>query len=133
MASIALPRFVSDKSLVKNSNECKLVGSIGSNNRYFDFDKLAEVASMVMNLNKIVDVNFYPVEAAKRSNLRHRPIGIGVQGPADTFILLGTPFDSPEARQLNKDIFETLYYHTLKALAYLLQIKALMNLTKVVL
>lgn len=98
MASIALPRFVSDKSLVKNNNECKLVGSNGSNNRYFDFDKLAEVASMVtMNLGKIVDVNLYPVEAAKRSNLRHRPIGIGVQGLADTFILLGTPFDSPEA------------------------------------
>ncbi|KAK1406098.1 hypothetical protein QVD17_41384 [Tagetes erecta] len=67
------------------------------------------------NLNKIIDVNYYPVETAKRSNLRHRPIGIGVQGLADTFILLGIPFDSPEAQQLNKDIFETIYNHALKA------------------
>ncbi|KAK1441351.1 hypothetical protein QVD17_07200 [Tagetes erecta] len=67
------------------------------------------------NLNKIIDVNYYPVETAKRSNLRHRPIGIGVQGLADTFILLGIPFDSLEAQQLNKDIFETIYNHALKA------------------
>lgn len=68
-----------------------------------------------MNLNKIIDVNYYPVETAKRSNFRHRPIGIGVQGLADAFILLGMAFDSPDAQQLNKDIFETIYYHALKA------------------
>ncbi|KAG9138357.1 hypothetical protein Leryth_001545 [Lithospermum erythrorhizon] len=67
------------------------------------------------NLNKIIDTNYYPVETARRSNMRHRPIGIGVQGLADTFILLGMSFDSPEAQQLNKDIFETMYYHALKA------------------
>ncbi|KAI3723103.1 hypothetical protein L2E82_34451 [Cichorium intybus] len=116
LASIALPRYVREKGVPAESQPSKLVGSRGSNNRYFDFDKLAEVTSTVtINLNKIIDVNYYPVETAKRSNLRHRPIGIGVQGLADTFILLGMPFDSPEAQQLNKDIFETIYYHALKA------------------
>uniref|UniRef100_A0A2P2P3S5 Ribonucleotide reductase large subunit domain-containing protein n=1 Tax=Rhizophora mucronata TaxID=61149 RepID=A0A2P2P3S5_RHIMU len=98
------------------SHPSKLVGSRGSKNRYFDFEKLAEVTKMVTyNLNKIIDVNYYPVETARRSNLRHRPIGIGVQGLADTFILLGMSFDSPEAQELNRDIFETIYYHSLKA------------------
>ncbi|KAG1334762.1 putative Ribonucleoside-diphosphate reductase large subunit [Cocos nucifera] len=116
LASIALPRFVREKGVPLESHPSKLVGSTGSKNRYFDFDKLAEVTETVTtNLNKIIDVNYYPVETAKRSNLRHRPIGIGVQGLADTFILLGMPFDSPEAQQLNKDIFETIYYHALKA------------------
>ncbi|GJN29538.1 hypothetical protein PR202_gb17767 [Eleusine coracana subsp. coracana] len=116
LASIALPRF----GVPIESHPSKLVGSSDSKNRYFDFDKLAEVTSTVTyNLNKIIDINFYPVETAKRSNMRHRPIGIGVQGLADTFILLGMPFDSPEAQQLNKDIFETIYYHSLKASAEL--------------
>nr|XP_019704796.1 ribonucleoside-diphosphate reductase large subunit isoform X1 [Elaeis guineensis] len=116
LASIALPRFVREKGVPLESHPSKLVGSTGSKSRYFDFDKLAEVTETVTtNLNKIIDVNYYPVETAKRSNLRHRPIGIGVQGLADTFILLGMPFDSPEAQQLNKDIFETIYYHALKA------------------
>ncbi|XP_042407875.1 ribonucleoside-diphosphate reductase large subunit-like isoform X1 [Zingiber officinale] len=116
LASIALPRFVKEKDVSSESYPSKLVGSIGSKNRYFDFDKLAEVTAIVTaNLNKVIDVNYYPVETAKRSNLQHRAIGIGVQGLADTFILLGMPFESPEARQLNKDIFETIYYHALKA------------------
>ncbi|XP_019177267.1 PREDICTED: ribonucleoside-diphosphate reductase large subunit-like isoform X6 [Ipomoea nil] len=123
LASIALPRFVREKGVPIESQPSKLVGSRGSINRYFDFDKLAEVTAIVTtNLNKIIDVNFYPVETAKNSNLRHRPIGIGVQGLADTFILLGMAFDSPEvnyldatAQDLNKDIFETIYYHALKA------------------
>ncbi|ONK60902.1 uncharacterized protein A4U43_C08F23890 [Asparagus officinalis] len=98
------------------SHPSKLVGSIGSKNIYFDFDKLAEVTTIVTeNLNKIIDVNYYPVETARRSNMRHRLIGIGVQGLADTFILLGMPFDSQENQKLNKDIFETIYYHALKA------------------
>ncbi|KAG9129279.1 hypothetical protein Leryth_015664 [Lithospermum erythrorhizon] len=116
LASIALPRFVREKGVSTESQPPKLVGSRGSNNRYFDFEKLAEVTSRVTkNLNKIIDTNYYPVETARRSNLRHRPIGIGVQGLADAFILLGMTFDSPEAQQLNKDIFETIYYHALKA------------------
>uniref|UniRef100_A0A166BPL2 Ribonucleoside-diphosphate reductase n=1 Tax=Daucus carota subsp. sativus TaxID=79200 RepID=A0A166BPL2_DAUCS len=116
LASIALPRYVREKGVPDESQPSKLVGSLGSKNRYFDFDKLAEVTTIVTaNLNKIIDVNYYPVETARRSNLRHRPIGIGVQGLADTFILLGMSFDSPEAQQLNKDIFETIYYHALQA------------------
>jgi ribonucleoside-diphosphate reductase alpha chain len=62
------------------------------------------------NLNKIIDYNFYPVPEARRSNMRHRPIGLGVQGLADAFILMRLPFDSEEARKLNRDIFETIYY-----------------------
>ncbi|CAM8902132.1 unnamed protein product [Rhodiola kirilowii] len=116
LASIALPRFVREKGVPMESHPSKLVGSLGSKNRFFDFDKLAEVTKIVTtNLNKIIDVNFYPVETARNSNMRHRPIGIGVQGLADTFILMGMPFESPEAQQLNKDIFETIYYHALKA------------------
>ena len=71
---------------------------------------------MKKNLNKIIDVNYYPVEEARRSNMRHRPIGIGVQGLADVFILLRMAFDSDGARELNKDIFETIYkIHTIEA------------------
>ncbi len=67
------------------------------------------------NLNKIIDVNYYPVETARRSNMRHRPIGLGVQGLADTFLLLGLPFDSPEAATLNSQIHEVIYFAALKA------------------
>lgn len=77
----------------------------------YDFERLYEVARIVTrNLNKVIDVNYYPVVEARNSNMRHRPIGIGVQGLADAFILMRYPFDSPEARQLNKDIFETIYF-----------------------
>lgn len=114
LASIALPRFVKEKSPTGREGR-KLIGSLDADNRYFDFEKLAEVTSVVTrNLNKIIDVNYYPVETARRSNIRHRPIGLGVQGLADAFILLGLPFDSPEAAQMNKDIFETIYYAALK-------------------
>jgi len=65
---------------------------------------------LTRNLNRVIDRNFYPREEAKRSNMRHRPIGLGVQGLADTFQLLKIPFDSPQAKQLNKDIFETIYF-----------------------
>jgi ribonucleoside-diphosphate reductase subunit M1 len=79
------------------SHPTKLMGSKGFQNRFFDFEKLGEITELVTrNLNRIIDVNYYPVETAKRSNLRHRPIGIGVQGLADAFILLGMPFDSTE-------------------------------------
>lgn len=115
LASIALPRFVREKGVPIESHPSKLVGSRGYQNRYFDFDKLGEVAAVATrNLNKIIDVNYYPVETAKRSNFRHRPIGIGVQGLADTFILMGMPFDSEEAQKLNKEIFEAIYFHSLK-------------------
>ncbi|KAK8391122.1 hypothetical protein O3P69_017045 [Scylla paramamosain] len=82
----------------------------------YNFQKLKEVTKVVTrNLNKIIDVNYYPVEEARRSNMRHRPIGIGVQGLADAFILMRYPFDSPEAQLLNKQIFETIYYGAMEA------------------
>jgi ribonucleoside-diphosphate reductase subunit M1 len=115
LASIALSRFVVDKELPLDQQPMKQVGSLGAPGRYFDFEKLAEVAATVAcNLNKIIDVNYYPAETARNSNMRHRPIGIGVQGLADAFITLGMPFDSAEAAQLNKDIFETIYFAALK-------------------
>ncbi|MCC6691112.1 MAG: ribonucleoside-diphosphate reductase subunit alpha [Bacteroidia bacterium] len=96
LASIALPRFVE--------------------NGKFDHQKLFEVTYVAThNLNKIIDRNYYPVPEARNSNMRHRPIGLGVQGLADAFILMRMAFDSPEAIQLNKDIFETIYYASLTA------------------
>ncbi len=91
LASISLPKFVTDG--------------------VFDFEELHRVTRVITrNLNKIIDVNYYPVPEAQNSNFRHRPIGIGVQGLADAFILCRQPFDSPGAKQLNKDIFETIYH-----------------------
>ncbi|TNE69578.1 MAG: ribonucleoside-diphosphate reductase subunit alpha [Bacteroidetes bacterium] len=91
LASIALPKFVKDG--------------------VYDFKRLYEITRVVTrNLNKVIDINYYPIPEAHRSNMRHRPIGLGVQGLADAFILMRMAFDSPEARQLNKDIFETIYF-----------------------
>jgi ribonucleoside-diphosphate reductase alpha chain len=82
----------------------------------FDFQRLYDITYIVTkNLNKVIDINYYPVPEARKSNLRHRPIGIGVQGLADAFILLRHPFDSEEARILNKNIFETIYFAALTA------------------
>nr|NVI77034.1 ribonucleoside diphosphate reductase large subunit [Cucujiformia] len=90
----------------------------------YDFAKLKEVTKVVTkNLNKIIDINYYPVPEAKTSNLRHRPIGIGVQGLADAFILLRIAFDSPEALLLNQQIFETLYYGALEASCELAEVE----------
>lgn len=103
LASIALPAFVKDKNT-------------------FDFQELKRVSKVVTkNLNRIIDINYYPVEQARRSNMRHRPIGIGVQGLADAFILMRMPFDSQRARELNKQIFETIYYGALEASCELAQ------------
>ncbi len=97
LASLALPKFVTEEGT-------------------FDHDKLFEVTyQATLNLNKIIDGNFYPVEEARNSNMRHRPIGLGVQGLADAFILLGFPFESEEARALNREIFETIYYASMTA------------------
>ncbi|OQV24475.1 Ribonucleoside-diphosphate reductase large subunit [Hypsibius exemplaris] len=97
LASIALNMFVTEK-------------------RTFDFAKLKEITKIVTrNLNKVIDINYYPTPEAKRSNFRHRPMGIGVQGLADAFILMRFPFDSKEAMQLNKQIFETIYYGALES------------------
>ena len=92
LASVAIPKFVKE-------------------DRTFDHDKLFEVTYRVTrNLNRVIDRNYYPIPEARNSNMRHRPIGLGVQGLADAFILMRFPFDSEEARQLNKDVFETMYY-----------------------
>ena len=81
----------------------------------FNFQKLHEVSKVVCkNLNKVIDRNFYPVDKAKRSNFKHRPIGIGVQGLSDTFTKMRFPFDSNEAKELNKKIFETIYHGSLE-------------------
>lgn len=96
LASLALPKFV------QAGKDGKL---------HFDHEKLYEITKVATkNLNKVIDVNYYPVEEARRSNFRHRPIGLGIQGLADAFIMLRMPFDSAEARGLNEDIFETIYF-----------------------
>jgi ribonucleoside-diphosphate reductase alpha chain len=100
LASIALPTFID---------------ATDPTNPVFDFEKLHTISKVVTyNLNKIIDVNYYPTEKTKRSNMRHRPIGIGVQGLADVFMLMNMPFMSAEAKQLNKDIFETIYHGALE-------------------
>ncbi len=77
----------------------------------YDFKALYDVVyQMTRNLNRVIDVNYYPVEEAKRSNFRHRPIGLGVQGLQDAFFMMRFPFESPEAAKLNRDIFETIYF-----------------------
>lgn len=82
----------------------------------YDFGKLHAVTKVIVNnLNKIIDINYYPVEEARRSNMRHRPIGLGVQGLADAFLALRMPFDSPQAKQLNIQIFETIYHAAAEA------------------
>ncbi|GLR16470.1 ribonucleoside-diphosphate reductase subunit alpha [Portibacter lacus] len=95
LASLALPKYVNEDAT-------------------FNFEKLYEITRVVTrNLNKVIDINYYPIPEAENSNMRHRPIGIGVQGLADAFIKMRFPFDSKEAKQLNKDIFETIYFAAL--------------------
>ena len=92
------------------------LGKLANTESGFDFDKLYRVSKVVTkNLNKVIDENYYPVEEAKRSNFRHRPIGIGVQGLADCLAIMRYPFESAEGRKLNKDIFETIYYGAVEA------------------
>jgi ribonucleoside-diphosphate reductase alpha chain len=103
-----------DEVAVCNLASISLGMFVNQEEKTYDFEKLYEVARVVTrNLNKVIDVNYYPVKEAQNSNMRHRPIGIGVQGLADAFIMMRLPFDSEEARQLNKDIFETIYFAAL--------------------
>jgi len=105
LASIALPKYVNRES------------------KTFDYDKLHEVTKTVTkNLNRVIDKNFYPVESARRSNMKHRPIGLGVQGLADVFILCGLQFDCEESRLMNAHIFETIYHAALEASSELAEI-----------
>ncbi|MCU0445407.1 MAG: ribonucleoside-diphosphate reductase subunit alpha [Microscillaceae bacterium] len=106
--------FIANGALVHNCNLASLALPKFVTNGKFDHQKLFEVTKVVTrNLNKIIDVNYYPVPEARRSNMRHRPIGLGIQGLADVFAMLRMPFDSEEARGLNKDIFETIYFAAL--------------------
>ena len=105
LASIALPKYVNKES------------------KTFDYDKLHEVTKTVTkNLNRVIDRNFYPVESARRSNMKHRPIGLGVQGLADVFILCGLQFDCEESRLMNAHIFETIYHAALEASSELAEV-----------
>jgi ribonucleoside-diphosphate reductase alpha subunit len=105
LASIALPKYVNKET------------------KTFDYEKLHEVTKTVTkNLNRVIDRNFYPVETARRSNMKHRPIGLGVQGLADVFILCGLPFDCEESRLMNAHIFETMYHASLEASSELAEV-----------
>jgi ribonucleoside-diphosphate reductase alpha subunit len=106
LASIALPKFVDQEK------------------KTFDYEKLHEVTKTVTkNLNRVIDRNFYPVETARKSNMRHRPIGLGVQGLADVFILCRLAFDSDEAKEINARIFETMYHASLEASSELAEVQ----------
>jgi ribonucleoside-diphosphate reductase alpha subunit len=105
LASIALPKYVNEET------------------RTFDYEKLHEITKIVTkNLNRVIDRNFYPVETARKSNMRHRPIGLGVQGLADVFILCRYAFDSDEAKEMNARIFETMYHAALEASSELAEV-----------
>eukprot|EP01083_Nonionella_stella_P280981 956070_1 len=103
-----------DEIAVCNLASISLIKFVDIKTKKFDFERLVEITGVITrNLNKIIDLNYYPLEQCKRSNMRHRPIGIGVQGLADVFMLLRMPFDSNEAKDLNKKIFESIYYGAL--------------------
>src|SRR6056300_56726 len=106
LASIALPKYVNEET------------------RSFDYEKLHEITKILTkNLNRVIDRNFYPVETARKSNMRHRPIGLGVQGLADVFILCRHAFDSDEAKEMNARIFETMYHAALEASSELAEVE----------
>lgn len=99
LASVALPNFVEGQSKPR-----------------FNHKKLQEVVkTAIVNLNRVIDINHYPLPEAKKSSMRHRPVGLGVQGLADVFMLMRCNWDSPEAFTLNREIFETIYYSALEA------------------
>ena len=105
-----------DEVAVCNLASLALPTYVDITNGTYDFQKLHEVVKVVTrNLNKIIEINHYPVEQARKSNFRHRPVGLGVSGLADAFLALRLPFDSPEARQLNIQIFETIYHAALES------------------
>lgn len=108
LSSISLPFFVRDAYSAS--------GSMQNTNPWYDFDELKRVTKVITrNLNKIIDINYYPLPETRNSNMRHRPVGLGVQGLADVFIMMRLPFDDEKAQKLNKDIFETIYFAALEA------------------
>jgi ribonucleoside-diphosphate reductase alpha chain len=123
LASIALSRFVSvvasDHSVVSETESGAVLasgGAVSGRTPQFDFAELERITALTVdNLNQIIDINYYPTTKTQTSNLRHRPIGIGVQGLADVFMMMNIPFHSEEAKILNREIFETIYYSALNA------------------
>ena len=112
-----------DETAVCNLGSIALPKYVNKETKSFDYEKLHEVTKTVTkNLNRVIDRNFYPVETARRSNMRHRPIGLGVQGLADVFILCGLPFDCEESRLMNAHIFETMYHASLEASSELAEV-----------
>ena len=109
LASIGLPTFIKDDTITHED-------SITFKEKVFDFEKLRKVVKIVVrNLNRVIDINYYPTEETQRSNMRHRPVGLGVQGLADVFALLKLSWESTDAFNLNKKIFEHIYYAALEA------------------
>jgi ribonucleoside-diphosphate reductase alpha subunit len=107
LASVCLPTFIKEESWGSSD------GTSGTE-KYFDFQMFHECVEIIVeNLNKVIDGNYYPTGPAQKSNMRHRPVGLGVQGLADVFQMMGVPFDSPKARELNKEIFEAMYHAAL--------------------
>ncbi len=105
----------SEETAVCNLASISLAAFVDTTTKTYNYDRLVEVAGIVTeNLNKVIDINYYPTPNTKRSNFRHRPIGIGVQGLADVFAMMGFAFDSPEAREVNRLIFESIYYGAVK-------------------
>ena len=113
-----------DETAVCNLASIALPKCVDRENKTFDYEKLHEVTKTVTkNLNRVIDRNFYPVETARKSNMRHRPIGLGVQGLADVFILCRHAFDSDEAKEINARIFETMYHAALEASSELAEVQ----------
>ncbi len=119
LKKLGLEEFIGEES-VNETAVCNLASisltKFVNKNKTYNFKKLYDVAyEATINLNNVIDVNYYPSAAAKFSNFCHRPIGLGVQGLSDVFFLIGIPHDSTEAKQLNKEIFETIYYAAMRA------------------
>jgi len=114
LASIALPSCIMDSDVI-SKEEPEKENLTQEKKKRFDFDKLHTITKIVTeNLNRIIDINYYPTEKTKKSNFRHRPIGIGIQGLADVFLQLGWTFTGENAKKLNRDIFETIYHAALE-------------------
>jgi len=115
-SSVVSGSGVVSQANVGEHNLSNVVPPLGRGHPPFDFAELERVTALIVdNLNQIIDINYYPTDKTRTSNLRHRPIGIGVQGLADVFMMMNIPFHSEEARVLNREIFETIYYAALKA------------------
>lgn len=115
LASLALPTFVDQKTKTYDFARLHAVTKVVINNLNKMSVSLRLYVNSMSDVRYSIDVNYYPVETARRSNMRHRPVGLGVQGLADAFLAMRYPFDSPEAKLLNQQIFETMYHASVEA------------------